>query len=326
MSTTTSSDRSSIPGVTVVVATRDRPVLLAEALAAICHSLRAEDRVVVVDSASRDRRVQAVAEASGAAVLRCELPGACRARNLGLRAVSTPIVAFTDDDCLPAPDWVAALSAAFAAHPNEAFVTGRVVADEPISGRLQIGLSLHDTSVPGHIDAGTDVSKIGHGANMAWRLEDILALGGFDECLGPGTRLLAAEDHDLFWRALQAGMTGTYDPLVAVRHRQWRGRRDQLRTAHGYGVGSGALAVKKWRVESSTGPNGQVADIPKLAWLGLAARELGWRQGVTPMARSAGEGYAMGVISETVKLAGSLRGAALARALPIEAGHYTRRS
>ena len=60
------------PAVTVVVATRDRPVLLAQTLAAIRRSLQEQDRLVVVDSASRDRRVRAVAEASGAAVLHCD--------------------------------------------------------------------------------------------------------------------------------------------------------------------------------------------------------------------------------------------------------------
>src|ERR1700728_3996070 len=210
----TSNGGAAHPAVTVVVATRDRPLLLTEPLTAIRRSLRVDDRLVVVDSASRDQRVRAVAESSGAAVLRCDLPGACLARNMGLRAASTQVVAFTDDDCLPAPDWVSAVSAAFAAHPSAAFVTGRLTVDEPISGRMQLGLSIHDVAVPVAIDAGSDVSKIGHGANMAWRRQDLQTLGGFDEGLGPGTRLLAAEDHDLFWRALQAGMTGSYDPLV----------------------------------------------------------------------------------------------------------------
>ena len=322
MSTTASNGGAPDPAVTVVVATRDRPVLLAEALAAIRPSLREEDRLVVVDSASRDQRVRAVAESSGATVLRCDPPGACRARNLGVASASTQVVAFTDDDCLPAPDWVPAISAAFAAHPSAAFVTGRVTVDAPISGRMQLGLSIHDVTVPAAIDAGTDVSKIGHGANMAWRREDLVALGGFDEGLGPGTRLLAAEDHDLFWRALRAGMSGTYDPLVVVRHRQWRGRRDQLGTAYGYGVGAGALAVKQWRVARSAGPDDGVAPMPRWAGLRCAARELAWRQGLVPMARSAGDGYAMGVLSDAVKLAGSLRGASRARAWPIDAGHY----
>ncbi len=323
MPTTASNGGAPDPAVTVVVATRDRPVLLAEALAAIRRSLRKEDRLVVVDSASRDQRVRAVAESSGATVLRCDLPGACRARNMGLRAAATQVVAFTDDDCLPAPDWVPAVSAAFAARPGVAFVTGRVMVDEPVSGRMQLGLSIHDVAVPTEINAGSDVSRIGHGANMAWRREHLRAIGGFDEGLGPGTPLLAAEDHDLFWRALRAGMTGAYEPCVVVRHRQWRGRRDQLRTAHGYGVGAGALAVKRWRLEQSAGPVDQVVPLPRLAVLRLAARELGWRQGLVPMARSAAEGYAMGVLSDAVTLAGSLRGASLARALPIEAGHYT---
>jgi hypothetical protein len=243
---------------------------------------------------------------------------------MGVQAAATPVVAFTDDDCLPGADWVSAISAAFSAHPSVTFVTGRVLVDEPISGRMQLGLSIHDEALPEEIDAESDVSKLGHGANMAWRRGDFQELGGFDVGLGPGTRLQAAEDHDLFWRALQADMTGAYDPLVLVRHRQWRGRRDQLRTAHGYGVGAGALAVKQWRVARSGGPDAPVPPMPMLSALLRSARDLAWRQGLVPMGRSAGEGYAMGVLADAVKAAGSLRGASLARALPIVGGHYAR--
>ena len=94
-------------GVSVVVCSRDRADFLRDALVAVCAALRPQDELVVVDSASVDASVALVAVESGARVVRAERPGLGYARNLGWRAATRSILAFTDDDCAPAPDWTA---------------------------------------------------------------------------------------------------------------------------------------------------------------------------------------------------------------------------
>src|SRR5438067_1168599 len=79
------------------------------------------------------------AEDAGVPCVRCELPGVARARNAGFRATHAPIVAFTDDDCLVAPDWTGAVAGAFhAADRDVAFVTGRVLPDRRIGEVLSV--------------------------------------------------------------------------------------------------------------------------------------------------------------------------------------------
>ena len=53
-------------------------------------------------------------------------PGASHARNSGIAAASAPILAFIDDDVRPRCDWIAAIAAAFTAHPEVDCIGGRI--------------------------------------------------------------------------------------------------------------------------------------------------------------------------------------------------------
>lgn len=305
--------------VTVVVATRDRPSLLKECLSAVSSALRDGDGIIVVDSCSTSEEVRAVAEGAGAVVIRCDQPGASRARNAGWKVATTEIVAFTDDDCLPESGWLASLSAGFAELPEAAFVTGRLVADEVARGRAEFDLSLFDCEQPSRLEFNDDLEKMGHGANMAWRREALEAVGGFDEGMGPGTPFRAAEDQDAFWRALRHGTMGWYEPKAIVVHRQWRNRRQQLQTMYGYGIGSGALEVKRWRVDgreaaSSQEPHTRSARLHVLR-----------RAGTSPLRRLANNvrtHYEMGIVSEVSFLAGLVRGMTMAWRTELSDGRW----
>jgi mycofactocin system glycosyltransferase len=104
---------STVPGqVTVVVPVRDRHAELARCLAGLTNL----PCVIVVDDGSDDPAAIARAAAgAGARVLRREVnggPGA--ARNTGLAAAQTPLVAFLDSDCVPGPGWLDRLLPHFA--------------------------------------------------------------------------------------------------------------------------------------------------------------------------------------------------------------------
>jgi GT2 family glycosyltransferase len=80
--------------------------------------------------------------------------------------------------------------------------------------------------------------------NLAARRATLLAVGGFDERLGPGTPYPAAEDNDLGHRLLEAGHQITYEPRATVHHRAWRSRSEQTRLHRQYGRGQGAFYAK----------------------------------------------------------------------------------
>jgi mycofactocin glycosyltransferase len=93
-------DGAGEPKVTTIVPVLDG----GERLAALVSALAREGPVIVVDDGSRDGSAER-AERAGARVLRHDSPrGPAAARNAGLAAAETELVAFLDADCEVAPD------------------------------------------------------------------------------------------------------------------------------------------------------------------------------------------------------------------------------
>jgi GT2 family glycosyltransferase len=220
--------------------------MLRALLASLSDELDAGDEVIVADSASTIDGVPQAAESHGAHYVRCDRPGASRARNAGWHAAVHPAVAFVDDDCVVRPGWADALRQTLV-DPQVGFVTGRVEAPEGFVARHSpVALVLGDTPRPIDRDArGT----IGSSNNLVVRRAALVAVGGFDERLGPATFFAAAEDVDLFDRLLAAGYGGRYDPRAVVWHTQWRSDGARLRVAYRYGKGMGGRLSKLARTD-----------------------------------------------------------------------------
>ncbi len=233
------------PLISLVICTRNRAMQLRRCLQALMQQTIAPRvwELVVVDNGSSDDTHVAVADCEGHLALRFVSEprvGQTRARNTGVRASSAPLVAFTDDDCYAAPDYLSRLIESFAS-PAVDYVGGRILLHDETDAaetlqtrpyRLEFspGLIMH----PGDI----------HGANMACRREVWERIGGFDERLGPGTRFVC-DDVDFLCRASLAGFEGLYDPLPTVWHHH--GRKpgpdvDRLHTV--YARGRGAYYLK----------------------------------------------------------------------------------
>ncbi|WP_233498905.1 mycofactocin biosynthesis glycosyltransferase MftF [Blastococcus sp. TF02A-26] len=227
--------------VTVVVPVRDRTAGVARLLAA----LRADPGtagvpVLVVDDGSADAGgLAAVATASDARVLRSDVSrGPAAARNTGLRAADTPLVAFLDSDCVPRPGWLPVLRRHLA-DPRLAVVAPRVVALGTPTGRL----AAYETAVSA-LDMGaaaasvrplTAVSYVPSAALLVRRD----ALGdGFDESMR------VAEDVDLVWRLHAAGWRVRYEPAAEVAHEHPTTVTSWLRRRAFYGTGAALLAQR----------------------------------------------------------------------------------
>lgn len=219
----------------MVVATRDRSESLHATLAALASAVTSADDIVVVDSASSDDRTRLVAEGAGARYLRCDVPGVSIARNRGARVARGQVIAFTDDDCRPRPGWVDALAAPYAA-PEVGLVTGSVVG----AGGGSAADTSHASAVRWRWPA--DPAEMGSGASMSVRRSAFEDVGGFDERLGPGSSVAAAEDHELFLRLLWAGWTATVAPTAVVDHHDRRSRWQTLRLFYAYGIGAGTVS------------------------------------------------------------------------------------
>ncbi|MCU1449136.1 MAG: glycosyl transferase family 2 [Acidimicrobiales bacterium] len=193
----------------VVVATYNRSRCLERLLGALESQTGVDDfEIVVVDDGSTDdtwRELERLRPVARRPMVTLQLPqnrGPATARNVGWRAGTGPVVAFTDDDCLPDAGWLARLVARF----DEAdVVQGRTVPDTGAEG--DAGLFSHTVAVDGP-------SGFYETCNIAYRRTLLEGLGGFDERF----RHPYGEDVDLGWRAVGAGGRVEFEPEAVVVH------------------------------------------------------------------------------------------------------------
>jgi glycosyltransferase involved in cell wall biosynthesis len=115
----------------IIVPTHDRPERLLwclEALAALSCPRERFEVIVVNDGGAMPaaRRLAQLAERVQLTIVSQERAGPAHARNLGVEQARGEYLAFTDDDCAPTPEWLAALEEAFLEAPD-ALVGGRTV-------------------------------------------------------------------------------------------------------------------------------------------------------------------------------------------------------
>lgn len=194
--------------VTVVIPTRDRPVWVRRAVALACAQRDIDVRVVVVDdhSADGDAVARAVSQDPRVTLLRAGPGerGVAAARNVGLASVTTPYVAFLDDDDVWDPAWLATAVSALR-DAGAVLVFGPVVlldgggrprGWEPSGDPSQAARKLmHDNVVGGP-------------SQVVVTTEAVRAAGGWD------TRFSALADWELWLRLRDAPFAAVDDILV----------------------------------------------------------------------------------------------------------------
>jgi len=235
-----------VPAVSVVVCTRDRPESLARCLASLACCDPAPAEILVVDNnPDSEATRRTVAGLAGIRWIAEPRPGLSHARNRGVEAAASGVVAFTDDDVEVTPDWIARLAAPFA-DPLVACVTGAVLpADLTGEGACLFEFSsggLNNGFARRRHDAGflrrewwksPPVWTIGAGANMAIRRSAFATVGLFDPRLGAGASG-CSEDSELWFRLLRAGLACVYDPAAVVHHHHRQDRAGLFRQMRAY--------------------------------------------------------------------------------------------
>jgi GT2 family glycosyltransferase len=175
--------------------------------------------------------------------IRLPKPSIPGAMNHALRAATTDLVLFLDDDIIPNSDLVAAHTRAHAAH-GVAAVVGQILQPnekpEPIDRA-----SDRDLDFAFHSSIGRRTTNVMAG-NLSVNRETALRIGGFDE------NFIAAAyrfETDFAWRLIAAGASIWYEPAASIHHlkastgglRTWG---DHLRSASpAHSVGDYYLAL-----------------------------------------------------------------------------------
>lgn len=168
--------------------------------------------------------------------------GPAAARNTGLAAVRTALVAFIDADCEPEPEWLEALLPLLA-DDRVALVAPRIVPTEPVGPQGVLARFEHHRSA---LDLGDDAARVRARTRVSYvpsaavvaRTEVLRSLGGFDEELQVG------EDVDLVWRLDEADWSVRYQPTARVAHRHRTRLLPWARRRFDYGTSAGPLALR----------------------------------------------------------------------------------
>jgi GT2 family glycosyltransferase len=214
------------PAVSVIISTYNRGPGLADTLA----SLLEQDHggvpyeILAVDNNSTDDTpsiVHAFIARSGGRLqyLFEARQGVSYGRNAGIRAARAPLLAFTDDDVIVAPDWVRVIRDRFEQNPDVGYLTGKM-------------LPLYDGAIPGWMTRATSgpcvlrdrgdqplYSEPGcffpgwATANIAFRRHVFERVGPFSGDFPRG------QDLEFIIRVWRAGFRGMYAPDLRVSHR-----------------------------------------------------------------------------------------------------------
>lgn len=207
--------RVAAPDISVVIPSHARPLRLRWLLNSLESQSLASERweVIVVHDDDDDRTERALADhgfADRGRLRRFRLaPGTgspSRQRNVGWREACASLVAFTDDDCRPEPDWLEQLLAGARLHPG-AIVQGATRPD-PFEADV-IPYTPRARTIT--VDPPDPFAQT---CNILYPRSVLQRAGGFDESYAA----LAGEDTDLAMRARATGARYVGAPGAVVNH------------------------------------------------------------------------------------------------------------
>jgi len=207
------------PTVSIIIPARNRPAATRACVASLLALDYPHDRleIIVVDDASEPPLALSDLPVR---VLRQEHNiGQSAARNLAAGAARGQLLAFIDNDCEAAADWLTALVPYFS-DPAIGIVGGRVLApppNGPVAAFEAVRSPLDMGTVSGEVGPGEVIAYLPT-CNLLTRRDGLLTQGGFNATLRVG------EDVDFIWRTLASGARACYAPEGRIVHHH----RDRL--------------------------------------------------------------------------------------------------
>lgn len=204
----------------VVVPSYRRPEDLEACLRALSGQSCPALEILVVLRRDDEGSRQVASRAAHARIVEVDRPGQVAALNRGCEAARGELIAITDDDALPRPNWLEAIAARFDTDTSIGAVGGRDVVhvdDHVVDGyATSVGRVLWWGRRIGnhHLRSRLQDVHFLKGANMAFRQA---ALRPFDPHLrGEGAQV--CNDLEASWSVRRRGWRVVYDPEVVVDH------------------------------------------------------------------------------------------------------------
>jgi GT2 family glycosyltransferase len=209
--------------VVVCTASHQRAQLLRSCIGSLLAGTRVPDEILVVVDQNPSLKAELSSSLPGCVrLLETERPGLSEARNAGTRQCSSDVVAFVDDDAAVEPEWLASILSEFEADATAVGVGGTVLPRWGAARRWLCDelLWVVGCTYRGHReDSGPIRNPIG--CNMAFRLDALIAVGGFATQFGKrGNALETCDETELSLRIERSFGPGCirFAPSARVRH------------------------------------------------------------------------------------------------------------
>ncbi len=231
-----------VPLFSIIIPTYNRPYQLASCLKSLCRLNYPSNKfeVILVNDGGNtptDDVISTFNDRTNITVVNQTNKGPASARNNGARSANGEFLAFTDDDCLPEPNWLIALGDCLRDNP-ECIVGGSTVNllhDNLYSTASQLICELAYK----HYNADHKQSTFFCSNNTALSKQKFLEIGGFDESFK------TAEDRELCKRWLNNGLKMIFVPDAMIFHAHRLSLVTFIKQHFNYGRGSFQFYNKK---------------------------------------------------------------------------------
>ena len=225
------------PFISIVIPTYNRPEQLAVCLRACSRLDYPRDRfeVIVVDDGGVTPLDELVNQFHGSLTLKLlqqRNAGPAAARNRGASEATGEFLAFTDDDCAPASNWLEALAAQFVASPDCA--VGGQTSNALMHNLYSTASHLLVSYIIAYYGSAPERVRFFPSCNLAFPTERFRDLGGFNVAFPRS----AGEDREMCDRWQHRGYRMIQAPEAVIYHSHPLSAKTFLRQHFHYGCGA----------------------------------------------------------------------------------------
>jgi glycosyltransferase involved in cell wall biosynthesis len=219
--------------ISIVVPFHNEQRYIARCVEALLSQDYPRDRyeIVLVDNNSTDRSADIVRQYPGVRLLSETTPGSYAARNRGVAATTGDIIAFTDSDCSPDPQWLSTIQRELSASGTQ-LVLGRArYASESLTLSM---LADYETAKAVYVFSSRNGEiYYGYTNNMAVRRSTFDAVGPFEQWMRGADTIFVCRVAEAF-----SADAIKYSPPMNIRHLEMTSAWTWLGKKHLYGRSS----------------------------------------------------------------------------------------
>jgi glycosyltransferase involved in cell wall biosynthesis len=228
--------------ISVIICTYNRPNEIRRAIESILANAYSDYELLIVDQSNTDETREIVEKyiyKDSHIKYLYSSRSKSRALNLGVKKAEGEIIAFTDDDCAVSEDWLDKIVSTFDSLKTDSIVVfGSVkAAKHDIRKGFIPDNKIREVELKGPLS----IKKVSFGIvgmNMIVKKTFFEKVGYFDEVLGPGAELKAAEEYDITYRALKKEFKILFVPGIKVEHYGFKSWEEATALFEGYVIGT----------------------------------------------------------------------------------------